>query len=103
MDFLGLLQAYSTVPKRPIQRTFLEIAGIAHHENVWSNILQFFLEPQNEHGLDNLVLTALSECLGKNSFQVFPGQKVVVEREVTSLAGGRMDLVIETPTHLIVV
>lgn len=39
--------------------TFLEIARCPHLENVWTNILAFYLNPNNEHNLFDLLLKAI--------------------------------------------
>ena len=70
--------------------TFQAIAGYPNYENFFSNIYQFFLE-QAHHGLEDLFLTALDDCLEEedilmNDYEVF--------REYPTNHGGRIDLVI---------
>ena len=39
--------------------TFLEIAECPHLENVWSNILAFYINPNSEHNLHELLLKSI--------------------------------------------
>lgn len=85
-------------PSQQPAPTFLEIAGYPHLENVASNILRFFLEPQGEHNLKGLVLESLLLLLNAptpiTSF-------AEVRREVTTQRGNRIDLVIESETCIV--
>ena len=49
----------SLPPSQKREPTFMEIAGYPHFENVCSNILQFYLQPSNEHGFGTLLLDSL--------------------------------------------
>ncbi|GGE29396.1 PD-(D/E)XK nuclease family protein [Psychroflexus planctonicus] len=61
-DFLDTAQIpeFKTKPK-----TFLEIARQPHYENVISNIYAFYLDPTEEHGLGDLFINSLVNCLNK--------------------------------------
>ncbi|MFH0822028.1 MAG: PD-(D/E)XK nuclease family protein, partial [Pseudomonadota bacterium] len=96
----ALLTAFAGVPRsKSVRPTLLEIAGYPHYENVCSNILQFFLDPAGPHGLGSLCLDALFRALGKAT--ALPQCSVVVEREVMTNQGNRLDLVVESDTHLV--
>jgi hypothetical protein len=57
----ALLDEFSKLPDRVKRRpTLMEIAGYPHYENVCSNILAFYLDPEEPHGLGTLVLDALT-------------------------------------------
>ncbi len=45
-------------------QTFMEIAGYPHYEDVCSNILKFFMDPEEAHGLRTLVLDAFLASAG---------------------------------------
>ncbi len=81
----------------------MEIAGYPHYENVCSNILAFFLDPEEPHGLGTLVLDALV-CTGSIADAGGGiGGNVSVEREVSTDAGNRLDILIESDTHAILI
>lgn len=44
--------------------SIFEIAGYPHYENVCSNILVFFLQPDAAHGLKDLCLKSLLQLVG---------------------------------------
>lgn len=94
-----LLDAFKGLSS-PIQDpTFMEIAGYPHYENVCSNILAFYLQPDAAHGLSDLCLKALLSLASVNETL----SNVTVEREVTTHAGNRIDLLIQSDTHLIAI
>lgn len=95
--FVALLDEFNRIhgaSAAPV--TFLEAAGYPNYENVASNLLRFFLDPNEGHGLADLFLGALIEPLG------FEGVSVrAVEREVRTLHGKFIDVLIEGGEHLI--
>ena len=76
--------------------TFFEITQYPHFENVASNVLAFFLDPDGEHGLGSLFLDSLLAPLEleRLSFRS-------VEREAGTENGKRLDLIIECEEHVI--
>jgi hypothetical protein len=78
--------------------TFLEIAGYPHLENVASNILRFFLQPQGPHNLKGLVLESLLALLNVSVEDI---KSAEVSREVTTQRGNRIDLVVESETFIL--
>jgi hypothetical protein len=78
--------------------TILEVAGYPHYENVCSNILAFFLDPAQEHGLKDLALLSLLEC----ARQTVAMSNVSIEREV-STGNGRIDLLISADECLVAI
>jgi hypothetical protein len=81
----------------------MEIAGYPHYENVCSNILKFYLDPTNEHGLKDLVLNSilqLDEVDKDFKFDIdFEG--IEVYREYQTLNGNRLDLLLLTENYAI--
>ncbi len=100
----ALLDDFGRLPAR-VERppTFMEIAGYPHYENVCSNVLAFYLDPQQPHGLGTLLLDALARAGGIASPDEGIGGNVSVEREVITDAGNRIDIVIESDAHAIVI
>ena len=100
----ALLDDVGRLPAR-VERppTFMEIAGYPHYENVCSNVLAFYLDPKQPHGLGTLLLDALTRAGGIASTEEGVGGNVSVEREVVTDAGNRIDLLIESDAHAIVI
>ena len=100
----ALLDDFARLPAR-VERlpTFMEIAGYPHYENVCSNVLSFYLDPEQPHGLGTLLLDALARVGGIAPEGEGVGGNVSIEREVTTGAGNRIDLMIESDAHAIVI
>ncbi len=104
--FKKLLDEAKNIPKR--RDTFLSITNYAHHENMISDILKFFFE-DNQHGMKNLWIRALLECVKdfgvdcfKNSNVDFSNERIIsVEREYVTDNDKRIDLLIDGDTYII--
>ena len=95
-DYWELLFEFESIPD--ISKSIFDITGYPHYENVSSNILAFYLNPNNEHGLGNLLYSSLLNLLGGNESQP---DNVQINREVSTQKGGSLDIVIETDTQII--
>src|SRR5690554_1625033 len=73
--------------------TFLEIAKCPNNENVWSNILAFYCNPNNEHKLYDLILNSIFETIGKK-IAVINFKSIRVDTEYRTDLGNRIDIVI---------
>ena len=101
--FDDLLDEFGKLPPPSDRRqTFLEIAGCAHKENACSNILAFFFDPEKPHGLGTLFLDALAQ-IGEIPNQEEVGSNVSVSREAMTKTGKRIDLLIESDSHAILI
>ena len=103
-EFLKLICKFEALPNIKESESIFNIAGYPHYENVCSNILQFYLNPHNEHGLGNLFLSSLIDLAKTNSTTIqrgYRGGNVIVSREVSTKQGGRLDIVIETDNQVI--
>lgn len=100
-EITRLLLDFQKMPKPKRARTFLEISGYPHYENVCSNILKFYLEPNNEHGLKDLILNSLVQLADKDFKIDCDFEQVEVYRELQTLAENRLDLLIETENYVI--
>ncbi len=99
-----LLDGFKELPDRIERpRTFMDIAGYPHYENVCSNILAFFLDPGEPHGLGTLVLDALASAGSIVATDGGIGANVSVEREVSTEAGNRIDILIESDTQAVLI
>lgn len=85
--------------KNKSSKTFMEVSGYPHFENVASNILSFFFTTDEEHGLNDLFFRSLIEIITKeNSDQV---HSVSAEREYVTLKNNRIDIVLSNDTYII--
>ncbi|QBQ54781.1 PD-(D/E)XK nuclease family protein [Nitrosococcus wardiae] len=97
-EYLELLAEFESLPKEISSESIFDIAGYPHYENVASNILAFFLNPNNEHGLGHLILSSLLNLSGASETKQ---SNVQVSREAYTINGGRLDILIETDNQLI--
>jgi len=71
MDYNELqnwLDNLKQIPCRPPrERTLMDITGIKHHENLWSDIYLFFLNSREEHRLGDLFIRSLESLIGVKS------------------------------------
>lgn len=77
---------------------FFEIAGFPSRENVFSNVLKFYLNPKKPHGYGIRVLKIFLE-----SFSDIPESELHdanIYREVVTNSKKRIDLVIETKNYV---
>jgi hypothetical protein len=99
--YTKLLLEFKSLPRIEKKRTFMEIAGYTYYENMCSNILQFFLEPSNEHGLKDLMLISLIRTVEPNfPLSTYFGE-VKITREHVTKAQNRLDLLIQTEDYII--
>ena len=99
-QFQKLLNEFKELPPT-LQRdpTTLELSGYPHLENVYSNILAFFLDPEREHGFGPLFLKSLLSVAKCKAMQ--DGEKVEVNREEITETRKQIDLVISTDTLIV--
>ena len=92
--------------------TLLQIARFPNWENVYSNILAFFLDSQQVHGFGTLfirsILTLYTESCPKSWFPnridlCAEHSTELVEREQSTTKGGRIDIFVECSDILICV
>ncbi|WP_394991641.1 PD-(D/E)XK nuclease family protein [Emticicia sp.] len=85
--------------------TFLEITEYPHYENVCSNILRFYFDTSQPHGLKNLLLKSLLQAIDKDDLaeQIIKTERDNVNREVRTDDAKRIDLLIQTDEHIIAI
>src|ERR1700679_3280519 len=79
--YLHLFLAFRAMPETRRGRTFMEVAGNPHYENVSSNILAFYLDPYAEHGLKDLMIGATLKMANVAEPPILGEQEVVITRE----------------------
>src|ERR1041385_5227974 len=99
------------VPSPKVNKGFLQVAGRGNLENVTSNLLAFFLNPDENHGLGNIVLESLLElvCPATDSQGCRPGEVEIRREERCILAGQqsclrtdkKLDIFIPLPKHVV--
>ena len=77
-----VIQDFKNLQFTKVQRkSFIEIMGLNHLESVSSKTLAFFLNTQEIHNLDDLVISALLNKIGKNiSYQIHT-ENVILEKK----------------------
>lgn len=81
----------------------MEIAGYPHYENACSNFLAFFFDPEGSHRLGNLFLDSLAELVSLAGAGEGLGGNVTVEREVGTTAGNRIDILMRSDSHAVLI
>lgn len=59
---------YNRIPKK--EKTFMEVSGYPHYENVCSNILSFYFNPNEEHRLNDIVLKSLLSTIKNKQLEL---------------------------------
>ena len=89
-------ELYKKIPKK--EKTFMEVSGYPHYENVCSNILAFYFNPIEEHQLNNLFINSFIKILISKKINIKTinkTDKLKIDREYTTLKGNRIDIVIQ--------
>ncbi len=111
-SYLKLLHQFASLPVTSKSKSIFDIAGYSHYENVSSNILAFYLDPNNEHGLGDLLLSSLMDLVNGNENLAGENESyqdniqsyqdnIQIDREVSTDKGGRIDIVIETGNQIV--
>lgn len=90
--FEDLLDQFGSIPPSGEieDLTVFQICGFPHYENVISNVLAFFLNPENNHGLGTLVVDSLLEAASFDSSEI--ELQFEVERETKTDSGNFIDI-----------
>lgn len=78
------------------EKTFMEISGYPHYENVCSNILAFYFNPNEEHNLGNIVIASFIDTIKDKGYNVdnIDISFFDIIREYTTLNGNRLDILL---------
>lgn len=110
-DFISLIKEFDKIkfsnPKEK-EITYFDVAGFPHYENVASNILQFFLDTNNDglHGLGNLWLRAFINAYNQKADDKIPDADYYtndVKREYSNGSDKRIDLLVDVDSFLLVI
>lgn len=95
------IQAFKKLPfTKTHRKSFIEIMGLSHLENVSSKTLAFFMDTKEEHNFKDLVINALFSVMGESFPYQIHTENIVLEKK-TEL--GRIDLWVETDEHILVI
>lgn len=90
--------------KKNRAKTFMDIAGIRHRENSWSEIYAYYFSSGEKHGFGSLFIDSLTELIAeKSGTERLVFENFVVRREVVTKDNKRIDLVITDGDHAIIV
>lgn len=85
------LDGLKNIPKpHKWERSLMDITGVTHHENMWSEIYKFFFLEEEIHNLNDLFIRSLEQLLGLDHFL----SNFIVEREFVVENDKRIDLVL---------
>lgn len=104
--FKELLESAKKFKQQPREKTFFDTAIRNHYENPTTELLEFFLNPQESHELGNVFWKGFSDVVQteiEKGTEVLIGQIERLERECVTHNGNRIDLMLETDTHLLLV
>ena len=79
--------------KERVGPTFMEIARFPHYETVWSNILAFYLDPNAEHGLHDLMLKSMFQA-AKIDWIGSRSNDIQVRTEEYTSKGNKIDIIV---------
>lgn len=100
----NMLKAASHISIQEKVKTFFDVAGFPHYENLISNILAFFFDANEEHQLKDLWIKSLFECYNKTAkTNLEPGKFENIEREHATEENKRLDLIISSSTAIIAI
>jgi PD-(D/E)XK nuclease superfamily len=96
-----LLAKAKTLRRAPVEKNIFTLGSRGYYENPTSDLLKFFLDPQEEHGLKDLFLSSFVELvIGTPALLEL---ETSPEREYLTKNGARIDIVLRTSDWIIVV
>jgi len=98
----SLIDTLPEISKKERRRSFFEIGGIAHKENIISNYLAYYFDQNEYHHLDNLFLRSLLEVIGHKDKDSY-SELVEVKREVKTEDNKRIDILIILDDKVVII
>lgn len=100
-----LLEAAKKYKTLPREKTFFDTAIRNHYENPTTELIEFFLNANESHELGDLFWKGFCDAVQKQSplLEMGLGNIENLERECVTQQGNRIDLLVETDSHLIVI
>lgn len=100
---LGLANKFKLAPR---EKTFFDTAIRNHYENPTTELLEFFLNPLEAHELEDTFWKGFTDVVLEQAqidTEIGIGQLERSERECVTHSGNRIDLLLETDSHLVLV
>lgn len=99
-----LIEDFKRLPKIKKEKpTIFELTRYPHYENVISNILSFYFDQHEIHGLSDLLLRSFLDCINPDEDNSYLGEELDVETEVVLASGKRIDLMVAGESFLLVI
>lgn len=100
-----VLDKFRNLPKVGKEKTFFDIGARGHFENPTTDVLAFFCNGEEQHGMDNLISNSIIKLIGKklNRNLIESEIPIIASREVATKQGKRIDLVIDSEDYLIII
>lgn len=92
---------FKKLPKTTTETTIFSIGSRGYYENPTTDILAFFCDPNGEHGLGEVVLSALLESLQLTELNTELNSAPA--REVVTQSNSRIDLLLESDDWVMVI
>ena len=95
-EFDKLIKEFEIRPKYVLETTFMNICkhSGSRFEEICSRILAFYLQPLNEHGLKDLVLSSFFELIANSNQFYAHNEKIYVETEAY-IEGKWLDILVK--------
>ena len=85
------VDSIKSIPKpQRWERSLMDITGVTHHENMWSEIYKFFFIENEQHLMGDLFIRSLEELIGLGHFLI----DFTVEREFVVNDDKRIDILL---------
>jgi len=98
-----LIDDFGRLPKLQQKRkTFFDVAGYRHYENVCSNILAFFFDTSEQHNMLDLFLRSLLSLIPKNTRLSTNAIEAEITTEYYTNKGTYIDIKIESNDFIII-
>lgn len=100
-----VIEQFHDLPVVECEKNMFDIGTRGHFENPTTEILAFFCNGDEPHGMGNLVANSLLTLLEQKSDQKIPHSQIPVQthREVETQNKKRIDLLLKTESRLIVI
>ena len=100
--FKALIDKFRALDFTDEELNLFDVGTRGHFENPTTELLSFFLNSANHHGLGNSFFRGLESAIAKKNILSNLGTFESVETEVSTQNGKRIDLLVETDTSLII-
>jgi hypothetical protein len=81
--------------------TLFDVAGFPNYETVMSNFYSFYLDPNGQHGFNDLFISALSDIIERKTkgLSVIANSKICYTKREVYTDNGKIDIVVREPSE----